>query len=288
MFIVPFKMSFEYLFQGDNKIYDLAVFRQLPPILYVLSLLVLNYTGILTVISATTAELLTFAAVVLILSIKMKPKFIKIKEHIKIIFNENKKYGLHVYTGSLIGVASTHFGPIVLSYFSETNIDVGYYSLALVVTIPLIMIPNIVGTTMFKEFANRKSIPLKATKATIGMSALSYVGYLLLAKPMVLILYSEKYIDAVPLIYIVALGQIFHGFGNYYNRFLGAHGQGKILRNGAMFVGVANILGFMFLIPAIGAYGAALTKLFSGFIFTLSLYIYYRIYISKIKDKEVI
>ena len=286
MFIIPFRMSFEYLFQGDNKIYHLAIFRQVPPILHVPSLLLLNQFNILSVVSATSAELTTFAVIVILLSIRMKPKFVKIKEHIGIIYKENKKYGIHVYAGSLIGVASTHFGPIILSYFSDTNIDVGYFSLANVVTIPLIMIPNIVGTTMFKEFANRKSIPIKATKATIGMSAISFIGYILLAKPMVLILYSEKYIEAVPLIYIVALGQIFHGFGNYYNRFLGAHGQGKILRNGAMYVGVANLLGFVFLIPFIGAYGAALTKLISGFVFAISLYIYYRIYIRKLAIKS--
>ncbi|MBN2789756.1 MAG: oligosaccharide flippase family protein [Candidatus Delongbacteria bacterium] len=286
MFIIPFKMSFEYLFQGDNKIYQLAIFRQVPPVLYVLSLLMLNKFDYLSVVSATSAELITFSVIVILLSIQMKPKFIKIKENVKIILNENKTYGLHVYAGSLIGVASTHFGPIILSYFSDTNIDVGYYSLANVVTIPLIMIPNIVGTTMFKEFASRKSIPLKATRATIGMSVLSLVGYILFAKSMVLILYSEKYIEAVPLIYIVALGQIFHGFGNYYNRFLGAHGQGKILRNGAMYVGIANLLGFVFLIPILGAYGAALTQLFSGFVFTLSLYTYYRIYINKIKSEN--
>ncbi|MBN2858623.1 MAG: oligosaccharide flippase family protein [Candidatus Delongbacteria bacterium] len=285
LFFVPFNKYFENVFQGDNKIYELAIFRQLPQLMYLVSVIIMAKFGWLNLISALYAQLTAFILVEAVLLVRLKPYFKNLKKNIKYIYEDTKTYGFHVYLGTLFGVASTSFAPVVLSYFSDSNVSVGYFSLAITVTAPLMMIPSVVGTTMFKEFANSPKIPAKATYATLGSSLVTLLLFLLIIKPVIIFLYTDKFIDVVPLAYIVSIAQILHGYGNYYNRFLGAHGLGKKLRNGAFLVGISNLAGFVFLVPAFGAYGAAFTKLSSGLVFVVSMYIYYIYYTRSNKFK---
>jgi Na+-driven multidrug efflux pump len=74
---------------------------------------------------------------------------------------------------------------------------------------------------------------------------------------------------------IIAIGSAIHGMGDYFNRFLGAHGQGKQLRNGAFVVGAVNILGYFILIKFFGIDGAAITKLAAGLIYCSMMIFYY-------------
>jgi O-antigen/teichoic acid export membrane protein len=281
-FFVPFTQSLENVLQGENRIYELSFYRILPQILYIGAIVVLYKLNLISLDTVVLIQLLSFGFSSFFIIYLLKPRFSNLKSAYELIFHENRKYGFQVYIGSVIGVASTQFGPIAISFFSTNNIDVGFYSLAMTITMPLVLIPTVVGTSMFKEFANRNEIPKKATKATVLISILSLIVFLIIIKPLIVFLYSVEYIEAVNLAYIVAVGQIFHGFGNYYNRFLGSKGQGKYLRNGAISVGIANIAGFILIVPFYGATGAAVTKLCSGIVFTVSMLFYY----NKFKKKN--
>lgn len=280
---VPFIQGMENIYQGENRIVELAFFRQSPQVIYIIVVLFLYTRGLINLETALISQLSIYGLVILVSAYILKPKFRNINEVYKLIFSENRKYGFNVYVGSVIGVSSTHLGPMIISFFSDNNIDVGFYSLALTVTMPLVLIPTVVGTSFFKEFANRPNIPVKATKATIMISIFSLIIFLLMIKPMIILLYSKDFEEAANLAYVVAAGQILHGFGNYYNRFLGSKGQGKFLRNGAIAVGVTNIGGFLVVIPFLGAYGAAYTKLISGIVFIASMLFYYKKFLKKNK-----
>lgn len=275
-FFMPFTQTFENILQGENKIYELAIYRLLPQLLYIAGIFILYKLNYISLKTAVTLQLSTYGIASIIMICFLRPRFSNLTQAYNLIILENKKYGFQVYIGSIVGVASTQFGPIAISFFSNDNIGVGFFSLAMTITMPLVLIPTVIGTSMFKEFANMDYIPKKATNITILLSIASLVAFIIIIKPVILFLYSVEFIGTVKLAYIVAVGQMFHGFGNYYNRFLGSKGQGRYLRNGAISVGIANILGFVFLVPFMGATGAAVTKLFSGIIFTISMLYYYK------------
>jgi len=277
MFIfIPFIQGLENIYQGDNRIKELAFFRQAPLVLYLILMVILYKYELVNLKVALFAQLSSYAVIIIISIYILKPSFVNMKRMFYMIFTENRKYGFNVYIGSIVGVASTHLGPIAISFFSTNNVDVGFYSLALTVTMPLVLIPTVVGTSLFKEFANRSKIPSKATKLTIFISIISLIGFLLVIKHIIIFLYSKDFAEAAVLAYIVSVGQILHGFGNYYNRFLGSKGQGKSLRNGAVWVGLTNVIGFTAAVPFYGAYGAAATKLCSGVVYIGSMLFYYR------------
>ena len=116
---------------------------------------------------------------------------------------------------------------------------------------------------------------------TVLITVISYIFFNLLLEPVVNLFYTNEFLIVVKYAKLIVLGSIFHGFGDLYNRFMGSHGQGKLIRNGAFTVGFVNILGFTLLIYYFGIYGALLTKVISGVTYFLVMYIGYRNYLKK-------
>ena len=188
-FFIPFLRGFENIYQGENRIYELAIFRIAPQVFYIIIVLFLYKFNMINLQTALITQLSIFGLVVLSSICFLKPSFKNLKNTIKLILHENRLYGFNVYIGSVVGVASTQLGPLAISFFSDSsNIDVGFFSLALTITMPLALIPTVVGTTMFKEFANKNEISKKATQSTILISVLSLGIFALLVKPLIIVL----------------------------------------------------------------------------------------------------
>jgi O-antigen/teichoic acid export membrane protein len=276
MFIYPFELFCENMLTGDNKMYNLSVFRLGPKIAYLFSCLGWHYFILpLSVSSAFGLYLVSMAIFVLFAVYKLKPQFQDIKENIRVIFEENRSYGFPVFVGTLASIASTQLGGISIAYFID-NTNVGYFSLAVTATLPLTMIPSTVGTTFFKEFANLNEIPSKVINLTLILSLLALVGFMLLIRPLVILIYTREYLAVVPLTYYIAIGSTLQGYGDFYNRFISAHGRGNDLRNASFVIGIFNIVGYTVVVYFLGITGAAITKVLAGVVYMGMMYLSYR------------
>jgi O-antigen/teichoic acid export membrane protein len=205
---------------------------------------------------------------------RLDPSLGNMLENLTIIWRTNRTYGFPVYLGAISGVATSYLGGLAIGYFID-NTNVGLYALAQTVTLPLAIIPTSAGTALYKEFANVTAIPKKATAVTLLLSISALLFFCLIIKKVVLILYSIDYIAAVPLSYGLAIGSTLRGFGDYFNRFLGSHGRGKQLRNGAIVTGISNVAGYIVLVYYFGVNGAVITNVVSYFIYLSMMYYYY-------------
>lgn len=276
LFIYPFRLCLENVFQGDNRIYELSIFRLAPQALYILIALIFNVVVPLDLMSALAIQFISSGLIIIGMAVLLKPRFGDVRANLALIMSENRSYGLHVYLGALAGVATGQLGGVAIAYFVD-NTNVGYFSLALTLTLPLAMIPNVIGTTLFKEFANSERIPTAALAATTILSAVALIVFLLIVEPVVILLYSEAFRSVVPLANVLAVASIVHGMGDFFNRFLSAHGRGVALRNGAIVVGLVNVAGYILLVDYFGVDGATSTRLVSGAVyFLLMSYIYVR------------
>lgn len=278
---------FEVLFQADNKISLLAKSRLYPKILFFIATLTVyvvfgDYAGnrlnIIWIIFMI-AHIIGFGYIIY----KVRPSFSNLRPRLKEVIHFNKTYGWNVYIGTLFNVAMNSLTGMLIGYFSPTNAGVGYYGLAVTISDPLNFIPNVIATTHYKDFASRKSIEKKLTRVTIGVSLIALVLCWLLVGPFIRIFYGSEFTPAIYLTFIVSTGVLFHGMGDYYNRFLGAHGKGKELRNSAMIVGVIHFICNVTLVPAFGQDGAAVTKIVSGVAFLSCMYWYYRKLVKELK-----
>ena len=275
VFAYPFNYCLKNIMQGENRIFDLSVLRIAPQVLYVAVLGVCYWLfSSLSIEMVLLINLTCLSITVVFYTIKRAPAFTDIKANISLVLLENRRYGWPVYIGMIANVATQQMGIFFIAYFSG-NVSVGFYSLALMTTAPLAMVPLTVGTVFFRDFSKRDAIPSRCIVFAVVSSSLVLLVYLLAIGKIFIFCYSEKYASAIPLAYIICFGSISHGFGDMLNRFLGAHGKGMWLRNCAIVQGLFNVIGFSCLVPVYGPYGAAYTKFLSGIVYLGMMLKYY-------------
>jgi len=284
IFVFPVQRCLENIMQGDNRIYELSILRIGPSLLFLSGIVLYNHFVPLTLIPALAIRIMSILVIVVISVIVLKPAFRYFKQNLSVIREENKTYGFHVYIGVLAGVVSGQLGGLTIGYFLDTT-NVGFFSLACTISMPMMMIPSAVGTTFFKSFADKVKISHKVITLTMILSIGSLTLFLLFIKKVFLLLYPADFAPAVSLAYYVAIAKTFNGLGDFFNRFLGAHGKGKELRNGAFVVGLSNVLGYILLVHLIGVKGAALTMLISRTMY-FSMMLYYYVYYRKQIERE--
>lgn len=267
--------------QGDNSIYSIAAARLLPSTIYLgIAYLIYAHFGAsnwLMIILQNGIALFVLSAIIWY----NKPSFRNLKQTFQALQKENKSYGLQVYYGSLANVSVQYIAGITLGLFAINNTNVGFYSLAVTVTGPLAMLPSIIGTTYFKRFAHENSISRKLLLATFAMSLLSMAGFVILIYPVVDFLYDDRYSDVALYACILSVGFTFHGLGDVFNRFLGAHGKGTYLRNGAFLSGAIALLGYTIGVYYFDIWGAIVTKILASLSYFVSMVVYYSVYIKK-------
>lgn len=273
----PFQTFMEKLLEGDNRIYSLSVYRTAPKAVYMLLLFVTS-----TIIAVTAAQAVTMhmVAIMVLLPFMIKqlsPSFQRIKDNIKFILKENKVHGRQVYWGALVSNGSQHVSTFTISYFLD-NVSVGFFVLANTIARPLMMIPQTIGTTLYKKFANSARIPTNVLLLTLGVTLAVYVLFILLIRYVVVFVYSEEYLPVLPIVYLVSISFIVQGFCAFINRFLNSHGRGIALRNASFIRGGINILGFVLLVKYFGVDGACATLIISNAIYLLFLIMSYRRY----------
>ena len=295
LFIIPFGWVFllpgyfETLLQADNRIKMLAQVRLYPAVGFLVTAIFVYFIFMedkmnkLTVIFAF--NLATQIIIYFFIINKLQVSFQNIKIRLKEIWNYNKSYGINIYIGSLF-ILGFSFSELLISYFGMNNSGVGLYSLALTFSTPLSFIPNTIATTHYKDFSVADEIPRKLILLTVILSLSAMIGLWIVVDPFVRLFYDKEFSSVIGLNFIVSFGVLAHGLADFFNRYLGANGQGKALRNNAFVVGASIFLFNFLLIPKWGEYGASYAKLISGFVYLGSIIFFYLNFIKKRKSAK--
>ena len=261
--------------QGDNHIGRIALGRFLPSTVYlVLAFVIFRLYG-------SSSELMLFLyngtafVIFLAIIISTKPSFKDLKSSFRKLREENSHYGFNVYLGSLAAVSTGYIAGITLGWFCEDNSNVGFYTLSQTMAAPLSLLPSIIGTTYFKRFALENRINKKVLYSSILLTVLSCLFFALVIKYVVMLLYNEDYYCVADYASWLVIGTCLHGLGDMFNRFLGAHGLGKQIRNGAFACGVVLTVGSIVLVYFYQIEGAIITRIISSMVYLFFMFFYY-------------
>ncbi|WP_298505533.1 oligosaccharide flippase family protein [uncultured Maribacter sp.] len=279
MFVLVFNNSLENILQGNNKIYSLSILKIGPKFIYLLTLLgIIFFFDELSLKSALVFFYASTGIIIVSIILKTPFSFKDLKATINSIFETNKIVGFPIYIGGVLGVASTHLSSLFISFFNN-NTDFGFYALALTVSSPMGVLPGIVGTTLMRDFANKKKMPVNILKLIVIISLIFFVLFLTFLNPLFNYFYSREYEPAINLAILTSVAFLIHGFGDLYNKFLYAKGEGKKMRISSINIGLSNIILSLCLIPLFGSSGAAYVKIISSAVYlgTVSFFYYKRI-----------
>jgi len=269
-----FELYLRKVLQGTNRIHSMSFFSVLPRIFYLLMAGTLIYLELFDLFSSILIFYAISSMVILYYFYSYRPLFQQFRQHFKTVSKENKTNGFPIYVGTLANVATAQSLGVLVGIYIDME-SVAYYSLAIVVSGPLLMLPSVIGSTLFKSFAKQEEIPKKVLYASIGLSILSLIAFWLIIEFVLVLAYSERYLQVAPYAKILAVGMICHGMGDLFNRFIGAHGKGVMLRNGAFFSGAVLVVCCVILMPLYGALGAVWSKTISSIAYLFAMVYYY-------------
>jgi O-antigen/teichoic acid export membrane protein len=275
LFIIhPLGFYFEAVYQGEKKILGLAIYRLIPPLLYVLLLYAFkSYSEGSIYYNAILFYGTSFIVCMLLLK-SDKPLFTKGTSEWKDLKMQHRTFGVQLYWGGLWGVGVIYLLPILVGLFN-INKDVGHYSLALSFIMPLSILPSSAGTSNFKSYITAKSIPKQSFRKVVIACLIMQAGLLLCIDLVIHTFLKEEYWDVAWLIKVGSFGAILHGFGDFVNKFLLAKGESRYLKKVSIAVGVTQLVSSLVLIKLYSATGGIIAKSLGSLVFFGCLYIFY-------------
>ena len=261
-FFQPFQMLTEQACQGLNQIRRLSVFQLLVSWSYVLMVSGLAFMGRLTAEAALLAYLTGAGMAAVWTLARLQPRFSDVRTNIRLTLHDVREYGLNIYLARITGSALARFDSLVIGYFLGRSAaglaPLGLYAIAQKMGNALVNLPRAVAITRFRSFANLTRIPERITRWNAAL-LIAASTVLALLGPIALRFAFPKYSDAAPLLTPFALLGLFAGLFQPYNAFLASHGRGAELRNIAVSVTVASLVGLILSVPRFGIMGAACT-----------------------------
>lgn len=273
LIVLPFSLLIPQIGRGTNKIANLSWFNVIPKVLYVAGLLVLInlvHVGVATLI---LLNLVTTTIAVATIVYSFKPSFDNLGKNFRKILAKTKEYGIYLYWGQIANQSTYKLDGIFITYFVNTT-QLGFYSLANIITSPMAMLSQSLSTSLFKGFASKDRIPRRVVHLNFLWLLACVVGLALLGRSIVVLLFTDSFLPAVPLILPLAIADFFRGMYQPYT-FLAVKGKGKWIKNVAFAEASFNLVGNLSLVYMYGAMGAAIASAISKFItYILCLHYY--------------
>ena len=261
-FTIPFFM--ELILKGSNHIGYLAGFNIFSKILFVAFLFILFIFEGLTPLNALLSFSMSYAVVFVMFAFVLRPNFGGFFDVLAAINLENKRYGIHVYIGRVIGVSAYNIDRLLIGYFIGPK-DVGFYGLANSMATPINSLSNAMSSTMFKTLANSSKIPFAVLRVNLVWVFLAFVlantlGYLIIKFYL-----REEYADVLFLLFLMSIAVCFQALYQPYNAWIGGHGYGIELKKMSYCMVGINCFGNIILIPILGTVGAAIVSIVATF-----------------------
>ncbi len=284
--ILPFSITYimksmlDNLLQGMGYLTTLSISRVAPLLFF----LILICIGIFFKPNVSTYLVLKHVSslMILVFVFYYLKEFISIdemKQGLMDTLRINKEFGFHVYAGSVLLLSGILAGPIVIGFFTLDKSQIAYYALALGLTSPLALLPQLFSTLYFKEFIKLKKIPFKLFSTVTLVSLLLGIIIFYFADIIVDLVYGLEFNGAVWPLKILVFASLISGINLFLDRFFHAKGLGKLIRNSSLISGIVLILSYLLFVPNYLALGASVAILVSATTNLFYKYYKYRIYI---------
>lgn len=188
-------------------------------------------------------------------------------------------YGIKYYFGRLAEFFNVQIGTIVIIFLGCTA-DIGYFATAIGLTSRLDFVPGVFNAVLLSRIVKDQQGSLETTAKSIRWTfwLVLFIGIILalLCKPLVMIIFSSKFLPIVIPIWILLPGMLVKCcskiLGIYFNG-IGQPGINSVALIVAIFI---NAVLMYFLLPIYGIIGAAVA-LTCGYIFNaMILTLYYK------------
>lgn len=187
------------------------------------------------------------------------------------LFYDMLFYGIKSYISSLLGFLILRLDIFLVNYYLG-NDGVGIYSVTLALGNLIYIFPAVVGTLLFPVVASSNDcgeFTQKVIRHTAFITFILGCMMILLAKPVILLLYGNRFAAAVAPFYWLLPGILFLSVSTLLMQDLAGRGLPPVVYIAPGFALILNILANIILIPKYGISGASISSMIAYFFMML-------------------
>ncbi|WP_334103090.1 lipopolysaccharide biosynthesis protein [Mesotoga prima] len=270
-------LFFRAVLVGQNKIFSLSLVDLVPQLVFFIVIVVQIYIfDFGSTFTLLIPYVITHSFTILYRVYRNKPKRVSIKESFSSLKDENRRFGIKVYFGSLFGVVIGQLAGLIVGGLSGMQ-EYGFFTFAFSFVVPFQMLASTMGTVLYRSNVTRKKLGIRLFAFVIASNSLAYLLFSFLIGILFEKIFSIDYMRSLPYMRVLAIYGICLGIGDFINRFLGAKGYGKTLMLGAVFAGLSMLLGTSILVPIFQIMGLVFSYIISGLTYLFCMLVgYYR------------
>ncbi|WP_300980608.1 oligosaccharide flippase family protein [Mesotoga sp.] len=277
--ITTVNLFFRAVLVGQNKIFSLSLVDLVPQLVFLIIIAIQIYIfDFSSTFTLLIPYVITHSFTVLYRVYRNKPSRVTIKESFSFLKDENRRFGIKVYFGSLFGVAIGQLAGLIIGGIVGMQ-EYGFFTFAFSFVVPFQMLASTLGTVLYRSNVTRKKLGFKLFGFVIASNSLAYLLFSVLIGVLFERIFSIDYIESLPYMRILAIYGICLGIGDFINRFLGAKGYGKTLMLGAVFAGLSMLLGTAILVPIFQIMGLVFSYIISGLTYLFCMLVGYYKYV---------
>ena len=192
------------------------------------------------------------------------------------LFRDNIRYGIKAYLAAFFSFLVLRIDLLMVKYMLGAE-QTGYYSIAVTMADLVNMLPVVVATILFpkicaSESAAEKWIMTKKVTVVTGVILASFCGLaVIIARPLVRVLYGKPFLPSVPAFVWLMPGIFFLGVQVIAVQFLNSVGFPKVVVAVWGCCAFLNVLFNLWAIPNYGIIGASIVSSISYFMVFISV-----------------
>lgn len=275
--IFPFRAFFLSVATGTNEFQAWVNYDVLSKVFFFIILLFLWFSNTINLWYVLLFNVLTLLLAFAITFPSYKASFNTIKNDFSKIWEKNKAYGFHFYLGTISNLSTYKLDELLIVFFIDST-QLGFYTLAIVICSPMVLLSQALSNSLFKKFAQSDVIPKQVFTYNLAWLLASLLGIYILGDFLVDFIFGEDFALVKTYLVPLSFAYFFQGMYQPYN-FLTAKSQGKQIRNVAFAESFVNIIGNFALIPILGVMGAIFASIFAKALHYCGKVYYYNQYL---------
>lgn len=280
-FLFVFKQFIPAITIGTNKVQRLPISEIISRILFLVLLITIPLYMDLSLSDIIFFNIISISLSVLYIYVKFQPSFKNLNANYSLLKEKNRTFGFQLYLGQTAQQTTYKFDEIFITYFVNAT-QLGYYTLAKFIAMPMVMMSQAITTAMYKKFAHASKVSSKVFVINT-LWLLTCIIFLYFSSAFIVeFIFGTAYHETATYVVPIAFAFLFQGLYQPFS-FLSAKSKGKEIRNIALIETVMNITGNLMLIPMYGVLGAIYATILSKATHFLGLLFYYNQYIKESK-----
>ena len=273
-------LNFLLLVRANDDFRSFNVVEAMQPVIFCLLLAACAIFVSSRLFEASIVAWLVSCAVTGVGAVLLMTRFVRVRfRWNRPLIGDALRFGIQQNLGTLLDFLNYRFDMLLVNWFLDPA-HVGYYSISVVVVEKMWYIPNVLSAVLHPlvanaddEDANRATTLV--SRVTVFVITVGCLAILALGRPLVQILYSNRFLPAVTPIFILLPGIVMISIAKVVVSDLTARGFPRAGMWAGLVAVVSNIAANVFLIPRLGLNGAALSSTISYTLCAVVVVIYF-------------